>query len=81
MNSRLVELKQISALVFVCLSLVFLLSAFCRDVVLVYLHFRMDYLLLIILITLMLYEVLNIWITHLKQRPSKNTQESQGKKT
>jgi membrane protein YdbS with pleckstrin-like domain len=81
MNSRLKELKQISKLVFVFLSLVFLLSAFCRDVVLIYLHFRLDYLLLVIFIILMLYEILAIWITHLEQRPSKNTQESQDKKT
>jgi len=60
MNRILLESRDILARVFLYLVLLFLFLSFLRDVVLVFLPFRMDYLLLIILVIWGLYRILGL---------------------
>ncbi|MFC1961563.1 hypothetical protein ACFLWN_00740 [Chloroflexota bacterium] len=60
MNRILLELRDILASVFLYLTLLFVFLSFLRDVVLVSLRFRMDYLLLVILVIWGLYGILGL---------------------
>ena len=80
MSRLLLQLRAILALVFLGLTLVFLIFAVWHDVFLVFLSFPMGYLLVIILVILGLYETLDITKAHVSQLRSKKGPVSQGKK-